>query len=529
MKTNFISGEMIAAHQSALKLMQRPLETVVPLQNPHNSDLVQSQGLYQDVENLLSARIEAQPDDDEAKLRLLELYYAGRQSQSFLGLAEAMAHNGLPTEDPELWGKVMRMGRELSPGEALFKHAGTGPHVAVAATRIDQVATERWGDGEKYTSFFKQLAADCKRYTAGQVFTRELDKELYRTLKRPSALMHAKQLSAQLGGAQIYFKREDTCAPIMQLKIAVIAQAMLANKMGKEMLVASSRSGFSGVVVAATARRMGMQCRIYVERIASAEHPDVRQRLVALGADVQPVDILSLPGGDLRAVALDDVLEHWASSFLVMGLDGAPQPYPQLVLQSEAVIGRELMQQYYAINRRLPDLLVANLGDNASAIGFMLPFLCANQTRLTCMTNAAALEDVLTPDDDEPIWREYELAHARILAKRQSKEQRVKEGLEYPSVQREQAWLKASHRIAYVRVAPPHVKQTIQQVYELEGIMPGLETAYALAHAVEAAPQMKSDESVIVLITAATHKKRSSATQRWFSRFITQPGAESRA
>lgn len=473
---------------------QREVATLTPIES------AKSEGLYRDLELLLQEQIKAHPEDERPYVKLLELYFESKKPEDFLRTARIFNDKFRKASSQYDWEDVVEMGKKLLPNEQLFMSMNDGFEFVVPDDESESGVKKRLGEGEKYAEFFAELSSAYEEQRKNKLYVKELDRELQHTLNRPVSMMHAKQISEIIGGAQIFLKREDLSPPLTHVGISITGQAVLARRLGKERLVTASTDGFRGVLMASIARRMGMDALVFMEESAVQEQPSNMRRLELMGAEVQPVHHESLRSGDLRTVALDYCLNESETSFMVMGLDGAPQPYPQILMESVAVIGRETLLQIYAETKKLPSMLVARGGNNADAIGFFAPFLSLKSTQLACVT---PLPEIVDPE----MLKSGALGRGKVAAGRhQRTASRILEGLEYPSVGREHAWLRASGRLIYPEVKADQVKQAIRGFSHHEGMIPALETAHALAYACEAASKMKPDESVVVVIAERVDK-----------------------
>lgn len=456
-----------------------------------------TEGLYKDLEALLLNQIKARPGDAKRRLKLLELYYEGRQREPFLDLAREIHGLDAVQNRSEIWSSVARMGRELFPGEALFYKLDEDPSEPAGQKMC---IGERLGDSTQYSRYFDTLARGYGLLQRADNFTHHLDRVIEDELRRPTGLVPLSPAAGTAVGASIYLKREDTGTSLMRLKIAVIGQALLAKKLGKSTLVMPSRSGHSAVIAAMLVQEMGLNLLVYVSETDIRDHPHNLHCLGHLGAKWVKVNLATSASEDLRVPALEHCL-HDPDTFLLMGLDGAPHPYPQIVMQSEAVIGREVFRQLEALEVALPSLLVASQQHCATALGFFAPFLQQQNTQLAFLKDAGNAQlSHLDASSNERIQR-YAQLHERHTQGQKAKLDRVMEGLEYPSLRREQAWLKESHRLIYPDVAEEQVWQAIAEFPEELGFLPDLASMRALAYGLHQAGTMQSHETVVVLIT----------------------------
>nr|WP_241696223.1 pyridoxal-phosphate dependent enzyme [Solimonas terrae] len=313
----------------------------------------------------------------------------------------------------------------------------------------------------------------------------------------PSSLQLAGRLSDHVGGARIYLKREDINSQPAHLLAAVLGQALLAKRMGKKSLVAFSPTGRSGVVVASVASRLGMQAEIFMDSEQMQLQAGSVFRMWLMGAHVNEGGLGRRRDGGVR----NEVWDHWArnsaDSFLVMGLDAAPHPYPMLTLELASIAGRECRRQLYAISKKAPDLLVARAGDNADAVGLFPPFLRAPGTRLVCVEGQ---------DELEPAVEKGGSITQPLTLKEQQRAAAIMEGMDYPRTTREHAWLKASGRVEYVKGSVGAAKRAMFDVSKHEGVIPAIQTAFALGWACQEAAKMSPEQTVIVMMSENVDK-----------------------
>jgi tryptophan synthase beta chain len=320
---------------------------------------------------------------------------------------------------------------------------------------------------------------------------------------RPTPLYLAERLSAQLGGARIYFKRDELTHTGAHKINNTIGQILLAKRMGKRRIIAETGAGQHGVATATVAARVGLECVVYMgERDIERQRPNVfRMRL--LGAEVRAVKSGSATLKDAMNEALRDWVSHVDDTFYIIGTVAGPHPYPTMVRDFQCVIGNEVRAQITAKEGRLPDTLVACIGGGSNAIGLFHPFLDEPEVRMIGVEaaghgiasgeHAAALSaglpgvlhgsrSYLLQDDDGQVIE----AHS------------ISAGLDYPGVGPEHAWLKDVGRVQYVPVTDDEALGAFRLCSELEGILPALEPAHALAHVVKIAPDLPSDHLIVM-------------------------------
>jgi tryptophan synthase beta chain len=356
-----------------------------------------------------------------------------------------------------------------------------------------------------------ELAATYEKLSNDPDFQAEFDKDLAHYVGRPSPLYHAERWSEQLGGAQIYLKREDLNHTGAHKVNNTIGQALLAKHTGKTRIIAETGAGQHGVASATVAARLGMQCQVYMGE------EDVRRqslnvyRMKLLGAEVIPVTSGSRTLKDAMNEALRDWVTNVDDTFYIIGTVAGPHPYPKLVRDFQAIIGREARAQCQQMTGRLPDALVACVGGGSNAIGLFHPFLADESVKMYGVEaggygvetgkHAAPLSDgkpgVLHGN------RTYLMqdANGQIIETHS-----VSAGLDYPGVGPEHSWLKDIKRADYVSINDEEALAAFRELTKVEGIMPALESSHALAYARKLAPTMAKDQIIVVNLSGRGDK-----------------------
>lgn len=333
-------------------------------------------------------------------------------------------------------------------------------------------------------------------------FQQEFDADLSSFVGRPSPLYHAKRWSDAIGGAQIYFKREDLNHTGAHKVNNTIGQALLAKYSGKPRVIAETGAGQHGVATATVAARLGLECVVYmgaddVER----QSPNV-YRMKLLGATVVPVTSGSRTLKDALSEAMRDWVTNVESTFYIIGTVAGPAPYPQIVRDFNAVVGREVRWQSKDLFGRFPDALVACVGGGSNALGLFYPFL--NDTEVALIGVEAAGRGLSTTEHAAPlsVGRPGVLHGAKTYIMDNADGQishthSVSAGLDYPGVGPEHAFLKDIGRAQYVGATDDEALSAFHEVSEVEGIIPALETAHALAYTKTLAASMRPDQVVV--------------------------------
>ncbi|HEY7748162.1 MAG TPA: tryptophan synthase subunit beta [Aestuariivirgaceae bacterium] len=365
------------------------------------------------------------------------------------------------------------------------------------------------------------LEAAYKNAKTDSSFQTELDQFLEHYVGRPSPLYFAERLTAHLGGAKIYFKRDELNHTGAHKINNVMGQILLARRMGKSRIIAETGAGQHGVATATACARFGLKCVVYMGEIdIERQKPNVF-RMKLLGAEVIP----ALSGSRTLKDALNEALRDWVANvedtFYCIGTVAGPHPYPEMVRDFQSVIGRETREQMLAREGRLPDSLVAAIGGGSNAMGLFHPFLDEKEVEiygveaagkgLASGKHAASISGgrpgvlhgnrtYLLMNDDGQITE----AHS------------ISAGLDYPGIGPEHAWLHDMGRVNYVSATDEEALEAFQLCCRLEGIIPALEPSHALAHVMKLAPEKPKDHLLVMnmcgrgdkdIFTVADHLK----------------------
>ena len=357
----------------------------------------------------------------------------------------------------------------------------------------------------------EELRLAYQQYLKDPAFQAELDADLARFVGRPSPLYHAERWSRKLGGAQIYLKREDLNHTGAHKINNTVGQALLARRMGKRRVIAETGAGQHGVATATVAARFGMECVVYMgaEDIQRQAINVYRMRL--LGARVVAVE----SGSKTLKDALNEAMRDWVTNvddtFYIIGTVAGPHPYPAMVRDFQAVIGREARAQILDQAGRLPDALIACVGGGSNAIGLFYPFLEDSGVAMYGVEGGG--EGVESGRHAAPLCagspgvlhgnRTYlmEDSDGQIIETHS-----VSAGLDYPGVGPEHAWLKDSGRARYVAATDKQALDAFHELTRTEGIMPALESSHALAYAAQLAPTMDKDQIVVINLSGRGDK-----------------------
>lgn len=345
-----------------------------------------------------------------------------------------------------------------------------------------------------------------KAYAAAQAdpgFTAEMDGLMRDFVGRPSPLYYAERLTEKFGGAKIYFKRDELNHTGAHKINNCIGQILLARRMGKKRIIAETGAGQHGVATATVAARFGLPCIVYMgESDIERQKPNVfRMRL--LGAEVRPVKSGSRTLKDAMNEALRDWVTNVDDTFYIIGTAAGPHPYPKLVRDFQSIIGRETREQILEREGRLPDTLVACIGGGSNAIGLFHPFLDDETVKMIGVE--AAGEGVATGKHAASLTAGRPgVLHGNRTYLLQDPDGQIAEahsisaGLDYPGIGPEHAWLHAMGRVQYVSVTDQEALDAFQLCSRIEGIIPALEPAHALAQVAKIAPALPRDHLLVM-------------------------------
>ncbi len=334
-------------------------------------------------------------------------------------------------------------------------------------------------------------------------FQAELDDLNKHYTGRPSPLYFAERLTDHLGGAKIYFKRDELNHTGSHKINNCLGQILLAKRMGKTRIIAETGAGQHGVASATVAARFGYPCIVYMGATDIERQAPNVFRMKLLGAEVNPVT----SGGGTLKDAMNEALRDWVTdvedTYYIIGTAAGPHPYPELVRDFQSVIGNETKEQMLAAEGRLPDLLVAAVGGGSNAIGLFHPFLDDRNVRIVgveaggkgldgeehCASLTAGQPGVLHGN------RTYLLQNSDGQI---NEGHSISAGLDYPGIGPEHSWLKESGRVEYVPIMDHEALEAFQLLTRLEGIIPALEPSHALAEVIRRAPNMGKDQIIVM-------------------------------
>jgi tryptophan synthase beta chain len=357
----------------------------------------------------------------------------------------------------------------------------------------------------------EELRDAYNKFSKQPEFLAELDKDLQDYVGRPSPLYFAERWSRQLGGAKVFLKREDLNHTGAHKINNTVGQALIARRMGKTRIIAETGAGQHGVATATVAARLGIECVVYMGEEDIKRQAINVYRMKLLGARVVSVSSGSKTLKDALNEAMRDWVTNIDNTFYIIGTVAGPHPYPVMVRDFQAIIGRETRDQCLEQTGSLPDYLIACVGGGSNAIGLFYPFL--NDKKVAMIGVEAAGEGIETGHHAAPLCagmsgvlhgnRTYliEDANGQIIETHS-----ISAGLDYPGVGPEHAWLKDSGRVEYVAVTDQEALTAFHDLTRIEGIMPALESSHALAQAAKLATTLSNEQIIIVNLSGRGDK-----------------------
>ncbi|MEQ8709730.1 MAG: tryptophan synthase subunit beta [Rhodospirillales bacterium] len=345
-----------------------------------------------------------------------------------------------------------------------------------------------------------------KAYNAAKAdpaFRAEMDYFLKHYVGRPSPLYFAERLTEELGGAKIYFKRDELNHTGAHKINNTLGQILLARRMGKTRIIAETGAGQHGVATATVCARFGLPCVVYMGKTDIERQAPNVFRMKLLGAEVIPVT----SGRGTLKDAMNEALRDWVTNvdetFYIIGTAAGPHPYPMLVRDFQCVIGNEVREQMMEAEGRLPDSLIACIGGGSNAIGLFHPFLDDREIRIIGVEAGGFGLD--TPQHAASLnGGAPGILHGNRTYLLQNEDGQIEEGhsisagLDYPGIGPEHSWLHDTGRVEYVAVTDKEALAAFQTCTRLEGIIPALEPSHALAHVIKIAPDLPQDHLMVM-------------------------------
>lgn len=365
--------------------------------------------------------------------------------------------------------------------------------------------------GETLMQAIYQLEEAYDKYKTDPEFQAEMDKDLADFVGRPSPIYLAENWTKELGGAQIYLKREDLNHTGAHKVNNTIGQALLAKRMGKTRIIAETGAGQHGVASATVAARLGLECVVYMGAEDVQRQAQNVYRMKLLGAEVVPVESGSRTLKDALNEALRDWVTNVDDTFYIIGTVAGPHPYPAMVRDFQSIIGREAREQIIKATGNLPDALVACIGGGSNAIGLFYPFIEDEAVKMYGVEGAG--HGIETGEHAAPLCAGTPgVLHGNRTYLMQNEFGQITEthsisaGLDYPGVGPEHAWLKDIGRADYVAVTDDEALEAFHDLTRMEGIIPALESSHALAYVKKLAPTMSKDQVILVNLSGRGDK-----------------------
>ncbi len=363
-----------------------------------------------------------------------------------------------------------------------------------------------------------ELEAAYAAAKADPAYQKEMDFHLAHFVGRPSPLYFAERLTAKFGGAKIYFKREDLNHTGAHKVNNVTGQIMLALRMGKKRNIAETGAGMHGVATATLCAKFGLPCVVYMGAVdVERQQPNVL-RMKMLGAEVRPVTSGSHTLKDAMNEALRDWVTNVSDTFYCIGTVAGPHPYPAMVRDFQCIIGNETREQMQEAEGRLPDSLVACIGGGSNAMGLFHPFLDDRSVEIYGVEAAGhgipSGQHAASVAGGRPGVLHGNRTYLLMDADGQITEAHsISAGLDYPGIGPEHAWLNDMGRVKFLSATDDEAVAAFQLCSQLEGIIPALEPAHALARVFDLAPKLPEDHLMVVNMSGRGDKDLDSVAQ----------------
>jgi tryptophan synthase beta chain len=372
---------------------------------------------------------------------------------------------------------------------------------------------------ETLTHALTELREAYAHYQNDREFMEEFHYELKHFVGRPSPIYHAKRWSEIVGGAQIYFKREDLNHTGAHKINNVIGQALLAKRMGKPRVIAETGAGQHGVATATICARFGLECVVYMGSEDTRRQVQNLYRMELLGAKVVPVESGSKTLKDALNEAMRDWVTNIENTFYIIGTVAGPHPYPMMVRDFQSVIGNECLTQMPEMTGRQPDYVLACIGGGSNAMGIFYPYIEHKDVQLIGVE--AAGDGIETGRHSASLLAgSAGVLHGNRTYLLQDKNGQIAEthsvsaGLDYPGVGPEHAWLKDIGRAQYVSITDDEAIDAFHKSCRIEGIIPALESAHALAYAAKLAATLPRDKTILVNLSGRGDKDMHTVAER---------------
>ena len=358
----------------------------------------------------------------------------------------------------------------------------------------------------------EELNQAYEKYRHDADFIAELNYDLKHFVGRPSPIYHAKRWSQQLGGAQIYLKREDLNHTGAHKVNNTVGQALLAKRMGKPRVIAETGAGQHGVATATVAARYGMECVVYMGSEDMKRQAQNVYRMKLLGATVVPVESGSKTLKDALNEAMRDWVTNIENTFYIIGTVAGPHPYPMMVRDFNSIVSKECMVQMPEVAGRQPDVVIACVGGGSNAMGVFYSYIDMPGVKLIGVE--AGGHGIASGQHAAPLTTNSPVGvlHGNKTYLMQDENGQIIEthsisaGLDYPGVGPEHSWLKDSGRAEYVAINDDEALRAFHDLCHFEGIIPALESSHALAHAAKIAPGMGKDKVLLVNLSGRGDK-----------------------
>lgn len=453
--------------------------TIELAQDEPGAESAGAQAFYAEIAASLVAALHKEPDRQDLRRKLLEIYFAAHQSDAFVSLAyDYLQHNrGRPDQ---FWPDIGAMGAKLVPGHDLFDSFAPGKRPPARRSSQQRRFHERNVDPGRLYGAQQALAGDFDRLRKDPAFRNSLHQLLAEAVRRPAPLAASPELSYVADGGQIFIKHEDRRRYHDDDLISAIGQLLVAQRLGRTRVVTATRNGMHGHAVASVAARLGLECHVYITERDLSRHYARVLSMRRLGASIRPIPAGADEAADPRRNALEAWLDDPAKAQYVSGLTGGPSPFPEMVREFLSVVGAETLEQMQQLTGAPPNIVIAGVADGHLGLGLLQGLLEHRTVELHCVEEKAEARpiDAPLPDTAGP---------PETLAR------------DTPT-QREHHWLRETRRVQYVEGDEQETMRVIEQ-YHATGTTLYTQSARTLAYARSLARRRDRKDTIVVLLT----------------------------
>ncbi len=473
---------------SGKPVYKRPGRDVEEAGYVSSDDPSSAEDYYSEIINFLTEAIKQDPNRQDIRIKLLDVYYDTGNGLEFEKLASEYAAQ-IKTKNDPMWKEIYTKGQSLRPEASIF-----GGDDGREKPIEKKPGFKRFGDNEDCKPFLENLAKRYHKLRTSSQFFEKLDIELMKNSGRPSPWLHCKNLSAQINGAQIFLKREDLNTEQPRLRTHLTGQAWVAKNLGIKKVIFAASNGDEAVIAARAAACAELKCSIYISATDGMYREIHKFQAQLMGSEfIETIESNKTSG--VRELVLAKWIQDHENIFMMLNLNAGPHPYPIISIDMQAAIGRECIRQVKGKLAKMPIAVFSRSEPYADAIGFVEPFLGSKETEIFMISTKTSPSDLRIRLESEQ--DQYHLLTASNDKKSKSLST---DHLNYPHVNREHSLLKATGRLKYDSINLQHAKSILKAMAKSEGIILPVETAHVVAYACTYAKHQRNDEAIVIML-----------------------------